>query len=399
MVGMGDRDSAGSPSVGTDTESARLRLVILLPGLIDMPAGGYKVIYSYANHLVSRQHDVTVVHAIHLRGGGTRRRSLRAKVHRGWAETKRLGDRVDYHFRRRRARPSWFPLDERVQVLNVAYLSARGVPSADVVVATAVNTAPLTSMACRRQGATGVYFIQSYEDWMADRAYVDATWRLPLTKLVIADWLVERGDELGVETVLVPNGIDGEEFPPGPSMVDRRYDVVALASDSPAKRTDVLIRALEVVQKRRPGVRVAVFGTCARPDELPAFVTYVQSPSREALGQLYRSARVYLSTSDVEGWHLPPAEAMSSGAALVSTDIGGVMTYARGVSLTAPAGDFLGLAERVVELLDDPNRCQELATAGQHRIRTYDSRVAADDFEREVVSAWLKDHRTGRGAR
>jgi glycosyltransferase involved in cell wall biosynthesis len=86
---------------------------------------------------------------------------------------------------------------------------------------------------------------------------------------------------------------------------------------------------------------------------------------------------------------------MSSGAAVVSTDIGGVMAYARGVSSTAPPGDAPGLAQRVVELLDDLDRCQELATAGRERIRNYDLRVAAGAFEEEVVAAWRRDHEGG----
>lgn len=370
----------------------RLRIVILLPGLSDKAAGGYKVVYSYANHLVSAQHDVTIVHALHLRRGGTRKRSARAQLLRGWAEAKELPSLLRYHVRGRDARPTWFHLDGRVKVLNTAYLSTRGVPPADVVVATAVNTARVAAMACIRQGATGVYFIQSYEDWMADRAYVDATWRLPLTRVVIAHWLVERGHELGVETVLVSNGIDADEFPPGPATAHRAYDAVALASDIPAKRTDVLIRVLERVYEHRPDVRVAAFGTCARPRGLPPFVDYVRSPSKEVLAQLYRSAKVYLCTSDAEGWHLPPAEAMSSGAAVVTTDIGGVMTYAQGVAATASAGDAEALAAKVVELLDDPVRCQALASSGLERIRRYDQASAARRFEEELVSAWRREH-------
>jgi glycosyltransferase involved in cell wall biosynthesis len=393
---MGDRarDTLRTPWDAA-ADPAGLRVVFVLPGLSGTAAGGYKVVYAYANHLVSRQHDVTVIHALNVRGGSTRKRSVRARAVRGLRQIRKIGKLVDYHVRGRRDRPTWFPLDDRVKVLNVAYLTARGVPPADVVVATAVNTARVAATACARQGSTGVYFVQSYEDWMADRDYVEATWRLPLTKVVIADWLEDRGRELGVETVLVPNGIDGGEFPPGPGVADRPCDVVALASDIPVKRLDVLISVVERVQAARPGVRVAAFGTSTRPASLPACVEYVQSPQREALAALYRSAKVYLCTSDAEGWHLPPAEAMSSGAAVVSTDIGGVMAYARGVSSTAPPGDAPGLAQRVVELLDDLDRCQELATAGRERIRNYDLRVAAGAFEEEVVAAWRRDHEGG----
>ncbi|WP_345206238.1 glycosyltransferase family 4 protein [Fodinibacter luteus] len=279
-----------------------------------------------------------------------------------------------------------------MEVRNIAYLLPRTIPRADVVVATAVTTARVTAAACRRSGATGIYLIQSYEDWLADREVVDATWRLPLTNFVIADWLADKGAELGVGTVLVPNGIDLEAFPPGPPLAQRRNDVVALASDVPNKRTDLLVLALRRVAELRGGLSAVVFGTCARPDGLPESVEYVRSPSPDQLSGLYRSAKVYLCTSDAEGWHLPPAEAMSSATAVVSTEIGGVMTYARGVSATALAGDAASLAAQVVGLLDDPQRCQELASAGLDRIRHHDEASAARRFGDELEAAWRRDH-------
>ncbi len=111
---MGDRarDAARVPASGTDAGSPRLRFVILLPGLSHNASGGYKVVYSYANHLASRLHDVTIVHALHLRHGATRKRSARAKVLRAWGEAMQLRNRVDYHVRERHARPTWFHLEQ-----------------------------------------------------------------------------------------------------------------------------------------------------------------------------------------------------------------------------------------------------------------------------------------------
>lgn len=370
----------------------RLRVVIVLPALSEFASGGYKVAYSYANHLARRGHRVTVVHAARFQGDRVRHRPWRARMVRAWGEARRAGDLVGDHLRRGHARPTWFELDEKVQVRNVAYLSALNIPRADVVVATAVTTARVTAAACRRTGATGIYFIQHYEDWLADREVVDATWRLPLTKLVIADWLVEKGAELGVQTALVPNGIELTAFPPGPPVGERAYDVVALASEIPRKRTDLLVEVLRRIAEARGGVRAVLFGTCARPEGLPEGVDYVRSPRPEHLSELYRSSKVYLCTSDAEGWHLPPAEAMSSATAVVTTDIGGVMTYARGVAATAPVGDADLLTARMVELLDNPDHCQGLASAGLGRIREYDEASAARRFEDELVAAWRRDH-------
>jgi glycosyltransferase involved in cell wall biosynthesis len=400
---MRDRGSTGRNVYRAPSDSPRLRVVFVLPALSERPVGGYKVVYSYANHLAAH-HDVTIIHALNLQGGTTRRRPFRARVWRAWTAVRQYRQVLRYHVRMRTARPTWYPLDDAVATRNVAYLGRWNFPPADIAVATAVHTAPVTATVCRRTGAAGVYFIQSYEDWMADRSYVDATWRLPLTKLVIADWLVEKGAQLGVQTTLVPNGIDIGEFPPGPPTEARPYDVVAMASDLPEKRLDVLVDALEVLGRSQPGVRAATFGVMPRPSVLPDWVEYTHSPPGSVLSELYRSAKVYLCTSDSEGWHLPPAEAMSSGAAVVSTDIGGVMTYARGVCLSARVGDAEDLAAAVLQLLGDTEQCQQLAQAGQERIRTYAQSSAAAEFERQLLAAWRLSSRNrsvppGRGER
>lgn len=374
---------------------ARLSIVVVLPAISDLASGGYKVVYTYANHLAAQGHRVTVIHAVHLSGGRVRHRGRRASLVRGWRELRRAPYLFDYQVRRGDSRPTWFDLDDRVEVRNVAFLTPRTLPRADVVVATAVTTARVVAAACHRTGATGAYLIQGYEIWMADRDVVDATWQLPLTKFVIADWLADKGAELGVETQLMPNGIDLATFPPGPPVATRAYDVVALASHIPGKRTDLLVKVLHQVAEARGGVRAVLFGTCARPEGLPEGVDFVRSPTPAHLAELYRSAKVYLCTSDGEGWHLPPAEAMSSATAVVSTEIGGVLTYARGVAATAPVGDTEALTARVVKLLDEPDHCQELASAGLERIRGYDEASAARRFEDELVRAWQREHPAG----
>src|SRR3546814_17749375 len=59
-----------------------------------------------------------------------------------------------------------------------------------------------------------------------------------------------------------------------------------------------------------------------------------------------------------EGWHLPPAEAMACGCAVVSTDIPGVFDYALEgtTALLAPPGDSATLADRLTELLDEDRK-------------------------------------------
>jgi glycosyltransferase involved in cell wall biosynthesis len=357
-----------------------MKVVILLPGLTRSVVGGYKVIYQYANYLAAKGHDVTLSHSRLVQGGLTQPLTLRT-----------LGSAI------RRdgipgARPDWYPLHSKVQVRNRPFLNRRAVPAADVFVATAVQTAPLAAWAAIEHDAAGVYFIQHFEQWAASRDFVESSWRLPLHRVVIAPWLADVGRELGVETALVPNAIDPEEFPPGPPVSERPTDVLAMVSGVTWKRTDLVVEVLLELKRRHPSLTAATFGTCSRPGRLPSYVDHYQDPPRTQLAALYRSAKVYLCASDMEGWHLPPAEAMSSRAAVVSTAIPGVEAYADGIALFSSPGQAAGLIENCELLLSEEATCQSRADRGHQRIASYLPEHAAHAFERELSTASVRRH-------
>ena len=89
--------------------------------------------------------------------------------------------------------------------------------------------------------------------------------------------------------------------------------------------------------------------------------------------ELYNAARIFLWTSEVEGFGLPPLEAMACGAALVTTDNGGSRDYAipAETALVASYPDTDGLVAAVLRLLDDDAERIRLATAGNALARTF----------------------------
>ncbi|WNB85208.1 glycosyltransferase family 4 protein [Cellulomonas sp. ATA003] len=218
-------------------------------------------------------------------------------------------------------------------------------------------------------GPAGAYLIQHFEDWLADRAYVEETWRLPLRRLVVSGWLLRTAEQMGLTAEHVPNAIDAAEFPAGPPTDERPASVLALVSPHAWKRTDLVEGVYRQLGVSHPGVRLATFGVGPRPSGLPDSAVHHQNPSRAALRDLYRSSRVYLCASDSEGWGLPPAEAMSSGSAVVSTDLPSIREYADGVALFAPVGDGAELYRLVSELLDDGAECRRRGLAGVERMR------------------------------
>lgn len=330
------------------------------------------MLYEYANYLVRAGHSVSVLH-------------LRPSSFRAPGPLPQRLIREAAYVVGRRKRPTWFELDRRVDVRNHSTMDDRHLPESDVLIASAAETADFVYSAAKSRGIPGAYFLQHYEDWHLGADFVDATWRLPLAKIVIAPWLERKAHDLGVQATLVPNAINSSDFPPGPAIAARPRQVLALVSPIPWKRTDLIAEVMKLVEEQIPDAVLKTFGVMDKPQELADSIQHTREPTKLELSALYQDTRVYLCASDGEGWHLPPAEAMSSGCAVVSTDIDGVRAYADGIALFSPLGDAAQLAANVVRLLADPVECQERATAGRERLESYGPLDAAAAFERELL--------------
>lgn len=375
-----DREDPNKSSRRRALDLSGRPVTFVLPGYAPRPIGGVRVILQYANFLAAAGADVTVLSS---------RRFLR-QAPKAWPSLPLA--REAWSWSRQRVRASigrpvpWFTVHPEVRVVPSLGLPDHVPRASEVVVATAVDTAFWVAELTRRYGVTGAYFIQHYEDWAAPREFVDATWRLGLHNIVVADWLADIGEQLGVPTSLVGNGYDPTGFPPGPPPSERGPSVLAMVSNVPFKRTDLTCRVFAGLLAERPDISATTFGVCERPADLPPHVQHFREPSRARLAELYREARVFFSTSDTEGFGLPTAEALMSGALCVSTDSGGVRSVAgREVELVG-RGAVDDVIERTLTLLDEPRQAADArARAAQERLARYGLDDAAELFASTIL--------------
>jgi glycosyltransferase involved in cell wall biosynthesis len=355
------------------------RIAFCLPSYSSHAIGGYRVAYEYANRLAAMGHDLAVFHVVPPMGftGADR-----------WLKRGAWGRRIEAW--RHRDDIGWMRIDPRVRMARVAALTPRRLAGYDALVATAWHTATPVADAVAAHGGRGYYLVQHHETWAGDAADVEASWRLPLHKVVISRWLVDlvAAQDDPANVAYVPNGMDLVAFRVERPIADRDpFHVGMLVHPERWKGTEYGVAALKVVRERDPRVRITLFGNGPRPDALPAEWGYERALSGAALRGYYNDLAVFVHPSLAEGWPLPPAEAMACGAALVAADNPGVLDYAsRDTAAVVPREDPEALAAAILGLVADPPRRIELATAGHAAIQAYTWDRAVTAF-REALRA------------
>lgn len=345
-------------------------------------SGGQRVIATYAERLRRRGHDVVVVTLPprRPRAGEIVRSLLRG---RGWPEPPERSpshfDRIDVECR---------VIDSYRPIINA------DVPDADVIIATWWETAEWVAALSPRKGAKA-YFIQHHEVFPylpIDR--VEATWRLPLHKVTISQWLVRLAQErYGDDHVsLVPNSVDHAQFYAPQRGKNIIPTVGLLYATAPFKGCDVSLRVFTLCAERLPGLRLVAFGAqpIAPQLPLPAGAEYHFQPAQHTLRTLYAQCDAWLCGSRCEGFHLPPLEAMACRCPVVSTRVGGPMELIEdGVNgFLVDVEDVAALSGRLVEVLSMPEpvwrRMSDAAYATALRY-TWDD--ATDRFESALQAA------------
>jgi len=350
-----------------------MRITFLLPKYKRQPVGGYRVIYEHANRLTARGHQLTVLHATEV-----------ATESCPWWKRAEIAVR-HWKYACQDHRVGWMKIADGVMMRRVPSLAEKYVPPADVILATAWETAaPVASYAPDK--GRKFYFIQSHETFRGDEAQVEAAYRLPLARIVIAGWLEELLTERGLAVAgRVPNAVDHEVYrirTPVEQRDPRRIGM--LYHRVPVKGTPDGLEALRLARQEIPDLQPVLFGTYERGADLPDYAEFHRAPSGDALAELYNSCAGLVNPSRREGWALVPAEAMACGCALAATDIGGVRDYAahEQTALLSPPDQPEALARHIVRLVKDEPLRLRLAAAGAARMHEFNWAQSVEQLEK-----------------
>ncbi|MBN2058690.1 MAG: glycosyltransferase family 4 protein [Candidatus Saganbacteria bacterium] len=341
--------------------------------------GGIRVIFEYANRLSEQGHQVICVCPFE-----------QFPYPQNWAKRAELWlrEKIYYPLKLRKSRPhrskaDWFPL--KAELIEVPDLSAKNIPDADVVIATAWETAEWVNTYPGRCG-TKFYFIQGYEIWAAPKERVDLTYKLPLKKITIASWLSDKMAELGEQVYAkIINGINLDLFYNNDKKYHQPRRIGLLYHGAVIKGVADGLKAFSLARQRFPDIQLVMFGV--KRDEhrvpIPAFAEFHEKPPQNKLRDIYSSLDIFLSPSWSEGCQLPPMEAMACKAAVVATNVGGIPDYAiagRTALVSEPHAPE-AMAKNIISLLENEEKLKDVSEAGYEYIKQFNWDNAARRLE------------------
>jgi len=314
-------------------------------------SGGVRVVVHQANLLRARGHQVTIVS----------RRVPYPRRLRSWAKRLRREARLSLGMDRDHlsdfSGPVVFASRERL---------ADRVPNGDAVIATYWTTAqPVMDLPARC--GRKYYFLQHYEAHSCDPQVVDATWRLPMRKLVVARWLQtlarEKFDD--PNAVLVSNGVDLELFDAPARTPHDPPRVGVMYSGQKWKGTPVAFAAIARARQEIPNLEAVCFGQHPPSAELPLppNTQFHHRPPQRKIREIYASADVWLCASSTEGFALPPLEAMACRCPVVCTRCGGPEDFIEDGhnGFLVDVGNVEQMADRMVRILRDPQMWRRMS--------------------------------------
>lgn len=320
------------------------------------PVGGIAITYEFAEALARRGHEVTILH--HELFGG----DAVAGLHEiAWYE---FDATVGHHF------------------VDGARADVDALPDADIF----VGHSP--EIEANPRLGLPVKMIQGWRMYPEDQEL--AAYRSPCPKACVARWLIRIGEELGVdrrELVHTPIALHTERFHLSRPIDDRPPHLAFCWNVHPMKGGGLALEVARRVHAARPDTRISAFGTTA-PPTVPDWLDFHREPARDVLvDEIYNTASVFLCTSVVEGFGLTNLEAMACGAALVTTDCGGIEDYVDPgtTGLVGPVDDADRLVAHVLALLDDDPLRIGIARAGHERALTFTWDRSAALMERFFV--------------
>lgn len=245
---------------------------------------------------------------------------------------------------------------------------------------------------------------------------------LSLAKIIISpsSIYVSRSNllgEYGEKVVVIPNGIDMDEFKIKQSKKECRKslglpldnDIVLFFGNlSPYKSPDILLKALPQIMDEVPSILLIFAGLGIMMDDLKKLsvnlgveknVIFPGFVDKDERSFYYKSADIFClpSTMKTESFGIVNLEAMSSGIPIIASNIGGIPDVVKDHEngLLVPPNDISALANAIIYLLKNKEKRIRMGLDGIQKAKAYSWKNIAkktEDVYNAVINSDYQDN-------
>jgi glycosyltransferase involved in cell wall biosynthesis len=363
-------------------ERELMKINFILPGRGRRFSGGFKVMYEYASRMQQKGHNVTLIHTPYRSPYGNTVHQLKSDISYLYGLV-----RLDHW-----SANKIFDFPKDLTQIWIPSMSEKTIPDADITVISFWHSALFSRKLSKNKGKV-LYLVQEYEMYMTAsksiRNYMERGFSLCDAYAAISPSVENMLKECGTQVdAYIPNGIELENFKCSVPLTDVSRKRIGFPwRQESFKGTDLAVRVLEKIREQSDeNLSIWAFG--AKPKiKIPDWLEFYESPTTAELEALYNQTMVFVTPSQYEGWGLPGSEAMACGAALVSTDSGGVNGYARSNynALISNYNDENGLYENIMKIISNQSFRLDIALNGINDIQYYSWQKAENSFEMLLV--------------
>lgn len=272
---------------------------------------------------------------------------------------------------------------------------------------------------------------------MKNRIARDPGERVPLQRIEAEQHILQFADRIVVSTpaeeaqlkwlygantskvVTLPPGVDVQRFHPMPKELAKKQlgippenrNILFAGRIEPLKGIDTLLRAMALIQQRRPAavenVCVAIIGGDPWSDDLDDemarlqnlrqeldihdLVTFLGSKDQDILPYYYAAAEMVVMPSHYESFGLVALEAMAMGTPVIASEVGGLAFLVRDgeTGFHVPSRDPEALAERIYRLLVDDSCRQALGQNACAHAQQFSWTITVERMLRLYENSWL----------
>lgn len=352
-----------------------MRINFLVPEIVR--SGGIRTVFEYANRITSLGHKVTVYTPI-----------IPFNAYRPKLYLPILKHQLKYTLRQLSGKPympeNIYPY--KFELKAVPAVNNMFIDNADAIVATSWTTAYHVNSLGSQKGKK-FYLIQDYEVWNSNPVRAANSYKLPLSRTVVSEYLHELLiNKFNSDSVIISAGVNFDDFYVENKVFNKNPVIVFNDHQLENKNVKGLLNALKKIKNKYPFISAKCFAV-NKFNELPEFVQFYKNPTDDELRNIYQSSDIFLFASLYEGFGTPPAEAMACKCALVANAVAAIPEYSKHMhsALHCDPNNPDELVNGVSYLIENRNELKRIANEGYNSVRKLLSwDTAVDKFLRLI---------------